>query len=242
MATTTVTPEKKSPPRSSIGLKLLMAVSGLWFIFYVLVHMYGNLKMLAGQASFDNYAHHLRTMGEPLLPYTGFLWLFRLSLILAIVLHLYSALTLWGRANGARQNKYAVKKSIQASISSQWMRWGGVTLLLFIIFHLIHFTISKLNFNGDFSEDRLMVNGVESPYMLVLASFKLWWVVLIYAIAMIALGMHIHHGTWSAMQTLGWTNTASSRRVAKLAGTVLALIIVIGFLIPPFAILFGAVK
>lgn len=225
---------------SSIGMKILMAVSGLYFIFYVLMHMYGNLKVLSGQAVFDEYAHHLRTMLEPILPYTGFLWLFRLTLIVALLAHLYSAFTLWSRANGARQDRYRVKKAVGASLSSKWMRWGGVTLLLFVIFHLIHFTISKLNFNGDYSEDRLRVDGVESPYLLLVASFRLWWVVLIYLIALVALGLHIHHGTWSALQTLGLTDTAQARSTAKAAGTILAAVIVIGFAIPPLAVLFGA--
>ncbi len=225
---------------SSIGMKILMAVSGLYFIFYVLMHMYGNLKVLAGQESFDSYAHHLRTMLEPILPHTGFLWLFRLTLIVALLAHLYSAFTLWSRANGARKDRYRVKKVVGASLSSKWMRWGGVTLLLFVIFHLIHFTIVKVNFNGNFSDSQLQVNGEPSPYLLLVASFKLWWLVLIYLIALVALGLHIHHGTWSALQTLGFTDTAQARSTAKAAGALLAAVVVLGFAIPPLAVLFGA--
>lgn len=224
---------------SSVGMKILMAVSGLYFVFYVLMHMYGNLKVLAGQESFDSYAHHLRTLLEPILPYTGFLWLFRLTLIVALLAHLYAAFTLWSRANGARQDRYRVKKAIGASVSSKWMRWGGVTLLLFVIFHLIHFTIVKVNFNGNFTESQLQVNGESSPYLLLVAAFKLWWLVLIYLIALVALGLHIHHGTWSALQTLGFTDTAQARSTAKAAGAILAAVVVLGFAIPPLAVLFG---
>lgn len=224
---------------SSVGMKILMAVSGLYFVFYVLMHMYGNLKVLAGQESFDSYAHHLRTLLEPILPYTGFLWLFRLTLIVALLAHLYAAFTLWSRANGARQDRYRVKKAIGASVSSKWMRWGGVTLLLFVIFHLIHFTIVKVNFNGNFTESQLQVNGEWSPYLLLVAAFKLWWLVLIYLIALVALGLHIHHGTWSALQTLGFTDTAQARSTAKAAGAILAAVVVLGFAIPPLAVLFG---
>lgn len=224
---------------SSVGMKILMAVSGLYFVFYVLMHMYGNLKVLAGQESFDSYAHHLRTLLEPILPYTGFLWLFRLTLIVALLAHLYAAFTLWSRANGARQDRYRVKKAIGASVSSKWMRWGGVTLLLFVIFHLIHFTIVKVNFNGNFTESQLQVNGELSPYLLLVAAFKLWWLVLIYLIALVALGLHIHHGTWSALQTLGFTDTAQARSTAKAAGAILAAVVVLGFAIPPLAVLFG---
>ncbi|NTV09589.1 MAG: hypothetical protein HGA47_02330 [Zoogloea sp.] len=91
-------------------MKILMAFSGLLFVFYVLMHMYGNLKIFAGQEAFDGYAHHLRTLGEPILPYTGFLWIFRAVLILALVTHAGSAYWLWTKANGARSTKYLVKK------------------------------------------------------------------------------------------------------------------------------------
>lgn len=217
---------------STVGLKLMMAVSGLYFVFFVLFHMYGNLKILAGHQQFDDYAHHLRTMFEPILPYEGFLWIFRLTLLVAIVAHAYSAFTLWSRANAARSTRYAVKKASAASLSSKWMRWGGVALLLFIVFHLAQFTLMWINVGGTFA----------SPAERVVGAFQVWWLTLIYVVALLALAMHLHHGVWSASQTLGWTNTAKSRRTAKTAGALLSAITVIGFLIPPLAILSGAIK
>ena len=118
------------------------------------------------------------------------------------------------------------------------MRWGGVALLAFLIFHLVQFTISKVNFNGAFTTAQLQ----GSTGKLVVASFQLWWVVLIYVIAMVALGMHLFHGVWSGAQTLGWTNTATTRRLAHTAAHAVAGIVVVGFLLPPLAILFGLVK
>lgn len=217
---------------STVGLKLMMAVSGLYFVFFVLFHMYGNLKILASHAAFDDYAHHLRTMFEPILPYSGFLWIFRLTLIVALVAHAYSAFTLWKRANHARSSRYAVKKASAATLSSKWMRWGGVAILLFVIFHLAQFTFLWINVGGSFV----------TPAERVVGAFQQWWLTLIYVVALLALAMHIHHGVWSASQTLGLTNTAKARRTAKAAGAVLSAIIVIGFLIPPLAILFGAIK
>ncbi len=214
-----------------------MAITGLYFVFFVLFHMYGNLKILpafGGVTQYDEYAHHLRTMFEPILPYTGFLWLFRLSLILAIVLHIWAAVTLWKRANQARPVKYAVKSTVQRSFSSQAMRYGGLALIAFIIFHLLQFTIIKFNVGSG--------GTIESPGGLLIASFQVWWLFLIYAVALVALGLHLHHGTWSAFQTLGWTNTAKSRAIAKGTGLAVALIVVLGFLIPPFLILVGAIK
>ena len=217
---------------SSIGLKLMMAVSGLYFVFFVLFHMYGNLKILASHEAFDTYAHHLRTMFEPILPYEGFLWIFRLTLIIALAAHVYSALTLWSRANTARGAKYKVKKAAAASLSSKWMRWGGIALILFVLFHLAQFTLLWINVGG--------YRG--TPAERVVLAFQQPWLVLIYVIALLALAMHLRHGVWSACQTLGWTNTANSRRYANLAGIAISAITVIGFLIPPLAILFGVIQ
>lgn len=210
-----------------------MAVSGLFFVFYVLAHMYGNLKILAGHQAFDTYAHHLRTLGEPMLPYSGFLWVFRLVLIVALLAHLYSAFSLWSRAGHARGHRYLVKDAMHTSISSRTMRWGGVALLLFIVFHLLQFT---------FRSFYVGTAPVSSPAAMVVAAFQTWWLTLIYVIAMIALGLHLHHGTWSAFQTLGFTNSAKSRAIAKGAGAVIAGLVVLGFLIPPLAIQFGIIK
>ncbi|MFZ2515478.1 MAG: succinate dehydrogenase cytochrome b subunit [Candidatus Lutibacillus vidarii] len=213
-------------------MKILMAASGLLFVLYVLMHMYGNLKIFAGQEAFDGYAHHLRTLGEPILPYSGFLWLFRALLIVALVTHAGSAYWLWSKANGARSTKYQVKKAVEASLSSKMMRWGGTFLLLFLVFHLLQYTTNSIQVNGAF----------ESPYQRVLAGFSVWWVVVIYLLALFALGMHLHHGVWSASQTLGLTGTPKARRHAKLTGLAVALIVGVGFALPPVAILFGLVK
>ena len=219
-------------------MKLLMAVTGALFIFYVLAHMYGNLKVFGGQAAFDTYAEHLRTLGEPILPYTGFLWVFRALLIGSLVGHAYSAFYLWSKANGARRNRYAVRLAGAAAWRSTVMRWGGVALLAFIVFHLIQFTTNKVNFNTGVSAASI----ADSPYRLLVASFQLPWVVLIYLVALVALGFHLHHGVWSAAQTLGWTTSPAARVRAKAVGATIALVVVVGFVLPPLAILFGIVE
>lgn len=237
MATPTLLKEPGTSHRTTVFLKLNMAWTGALFVFYVLMHMYGNLKLFAGQETFDEYAHHLRTMLMPILPYEGFLWLFRALLVVALAIHAYAALTLWSRANNARANRYVVKKAVAASLSSKMMRWGGITLLLFLIFHLIQFTIAKVNFNGTHSKAAIG----DSPYNLVVSSFQLWWVVLIYILAVCALGMHLRHGVWSACQTMGWTNGAKSRRRANLLGYLIGAVVAIGFALPPLAILAGMI-
>ncbi|WP_235735936.1 succinate dehydrogenase cytochrome b subunit [Nocardioides alcanivorans] len=232
MATPTLIKGGRST-RSTIALKLLMAVTGLIFIGYVLLHMYGNLKVFAGQEAFDEYAHHLRTFGEPMLPHEGLLWIVRVVLLLSIIGHAYAAFTLWARANRARTNKYVVKKAVAATLSSKMMRWGGVALLAFVVFHLLHLTTHTINVNGD----------PESPYDRVVSSFQpeRWWVAVIYLVAMAALAMHLRHGVWSACQTLGLTNSARARLRANSAAVFLAVLVAGGFALVPLSILFGIV-
>jgi succinate dehydrogenase / fumarate reductase cytochrome b subunit len=218
-------------------MKILMAVTGALFVFYVLAHMYGNLKVFGGQSAFDEYAHHLRTIGEPILPYKGFLWVFRLTLIAALLGHAYSAFYLWSKANGARSTKYAVRPAGLAAFRSKAMRWGGVTLLLFLVFHLVEFTTNKVNFNSSVSDSSID----DSPYNLVVASFQLWWVVLIYVLALAALGLHLHHGVWSGAQTLGWTTSPQKRRVWKATATAISALVTVGFVLPPLSILVGII-
>jgi succinate dehydrogenase / fumarate reductase cytochrome b subunit len=238
VATSTLTPAKIKARRTTVAMKLLMATTGALFVFYVLAHMYGNLKVFGGQSAFDEYAHHLRTIGEPILPYKGFLWVFRAVLILSLVGHAYSAFYLWTKAHGARRNRYAVRLAGVTAWRTKWMRWGGVALLAFLVFHLVEFTTNKVNFNGAVSDSS--IDG--SPYRLVVASFQLWWVVLIYVIALLALGLHLHHGVWSGAQTLGWTTSPGARRAWKSTATTISAIVVIGFLLPPLSILFDLVK
>lgn len=213
-------------------MKLVMAVTGALFVLYVLLHMYGNLKMFGGQAAFDEYADHLRTFGAPFLPYSGFLWLLRAVLFISLVAHAYSAFYLWSRARSARTTKYQLRKAAAATISARFMRWGGVALLLFVVFHLLQFTTNTIRVNGDFA----------SPYQRAVAGFQVWWVVLIYILAIAALGMHLRHGVWSASQTLGWTSSARARRAANTLAVTIAAVVVAGFLLPPLSILFGLIK
>jgi len=218
--------------RSTIALKLLMAVSGAFFIGFVLTHMYGNLKAFAGHDAFNEYAHHLRELGEPMLPHGGALWIMRVGLILALVVHVYAAAVLWRRARRARTVRYVAKKHTGATFASRMMRWGGVTILLFVVWHLLNFSIGKVNVTGGATDD---------PYNLLVDSFSTWWLTLIYLAAMLMLGAHLHHGTWSAAQTLGLTNNARARTNAKAIGFVLALVITIGFSLVPVFVLAGVI-
>ncbi|MFC6284949.1 succinate dehydrogenase cytochrome b subunit [Nocardioides sp. GCM10027113] len=232
MAATTSLVKGARSTRSTIALKMLMAVTGIIFIGYVLLHMYGNLKAFAGHDAFNEYAEHLREFGEPLLPYGGLLWTVRVVLLVSLVVHVYAAVTLWRRAQSARSQKYVVKKNRHSSFSSRWMRWGGLALLLFIVWHLLNFTIGKVNVQGGATND---------PYNLLVDTFEVWWMTVIYLLALAALGMHLHHGVWSASQTLGLTNNARARTNAKTLGVIVAVVIAGGFSLVPLAVLTGVI-
>jgi len=219
--------------RSTIALKMLMALSGLFFIAFVLGHMYGNLKAFAGQDAFNEYAEHLREYGQPILPYGGLLWIIRVGLVASLGVHVYAAFTLWARAKRARTTRYVMKKRTGATYASLLMRWGGVTLLLFVVWHLLNFSIGKVNVTGGATDD---------PYVLLVDTFATWWLTLLYLLAMAMLGAHLHHGFWSACQTLGLTGTARARNLAKSVGVVLAVVIVVGFSLVPLAVLVGIIE
>ena len=218
--------------RTTIALKLGMALSGVVFIGFVLGHMYGNLKAFAGHDAFNEYAHHLRELGEPMLPHEGFLWIMRVGLIVALAVHVYCAVVLWRRAARARTTKYVMKKHTGAIFASRLMRWGGVTILVFLVWHLLNFTIGKVNVQGGETDD---------AYNQLVDTFDVWWLTLIYLVAMLALGAHLHHGIWSAAQTLGWTGTAAKRARAKQVAFVIALIVSVGFSLVPLGVLAGII-
>ena len=235
MATTTAPSRPPSARRTTIALKILMALTGLVFVGYLFLHMYGNLKALSGEEAFNTYAEHLRTFGEPILPYGGLLWIVRVVLLVSLVGHGYAAFALWARAGNARRTKYAAART---ALRTAWMRWGGIFLLLFLVWHLLHFTIIKISPNPDATGP----NVVNNPYELVVASFQVPWMTLIYLLAMGALFLHLMHGVFSAGQTLGWTDSPAAYRRAKLVGWATAAVIAGGFCIPPLAILFGLIK
>jgi len=236
VATTSLTRSQQAA-RSTVAMKAMMAVSGLIMIGYLLAHMYGNLKVFAGQQAFDDYAHHLRTMGEPILPYSGALWVIRIVLLVAIFAHVYSAVTLWRRDRRARggTSRYATskgKKGMQRTYSSFTLRWGGIIILLFLIYHLLHLTWNVVAPGG----------ASDSPYERLINGFQIWWLVLAYTIALLAVGFHLRHGVWSGFTSLGANTSGITRRRLNILAYVITIVVTGGFLLVPYAILFGVVS
>lgn len=212
---------------TTVGKKAVMGVTGLLMLLYVVIHMLSNLKIFLGRDSIDSYAVWLRTLLDGLLGYEGFVWTVRVGLVACVVLHFTAAYQLTRRANRAN---YAHRRRIQGSYAARTMRWGGVILGLFVIYHLLDLTAGVLN-----------PNGVHlAVYDNVTADFQHWYVALFYALAVTALGFHIWHGLWSATQSLG-ISSAARTRVLKATSAGVAVAITVGFLSVPFAVLTGLV-
>lgn len=257
MANTTLTTDNRAI-KTTVVIKQAMAVSGLVFVGFLLAHAYGNLKVFSGQDVYNDYALHLRTMLMPIMPYEGLLWILRIVLIVLIVIHVISAFTLWRRASAARGTRYMMKKSMANAYAARTVRWGGIILLAFVVFHLSHFTLklSKIGDPSAYDVHKVMLDSSGqpvadaaksvmtvtegNPYAMMLTTFSHWWMVLIYAIAVFALCLHISHGVWSALQTIGWLRRNTQYAVQVISGLV-GLGVLIMFLAPPIAILSGMV-
>ncbi|WP_438290055.1 succinate dehydrogenase [Streptomyces sp. HUAS TT7] len=234
MALATRTDKRPSMTRtlwdSTVGKKTVMAVSGLIMLSYLVVHMMGNLKIFFGAGQFNAYAHWLRTIGEPFLHYEWALWLIRVVLVAAVVGHAVSAYQLSRRDIKARPSGY-VHRRARASYATRTMRWGGIILALFIVWHILDLTTGTVH--SGFRPGH--------PYQNVVDTFSTWYGNVIYIVAMAALSLHIQHGFWSAAQTLGVGN-ATRDRVLKTLANVLAAVLFAGFVSVPVAVMTGVVS
>ncbi|MDA1367355.1 succinate dehydrogenase cytochrome b subunit [Glycomyces algeriensis] len=225
----------QAPWRSNIGLKIAMAVSGILLVLFLVAHMAGNLHVFEGREEMNEYAHGLRTLGEPLLPHESILWILRIGLIACAVVHIWSAVVLTRRALQARPVRYASKKPAKGESrhAVATMRWGAIVVFLFIIWHLLDLTFRTVN----------PVKDVPDAYGAVIATFspERWPVTVFYLLALFALFFHLRHGIWSAVQTIAGPDTKWRKRTQAI-GLFVALIIVLGFAIVPISVTFGLVN
>ncbi|WOX20723.1 succinate dehydrogenase [Streptomyces solicathayae] len=241
MALATRTDRRPSPqgsPRpsggfwaSTIGKKTVMAVSGLIMLGYLVAHVMGNLKVFFGPEEFNAYGHWLRVMGAPVLHHHWALWLVRIVLLAAVVGHAVAAYQLSRRDIKARPTGYVHRRK-RASYATRTMRWGGIIVGLFIVWHVLDLTTGTVH-SGGFQEGR--------PYQNVVDTFSTWYGNVIYIVAMLAVGLHVRHGFWSAAQTLGVGN-ARRERVLKFLANGLALALTVGFVSVPVAVMTGVVS
>jgi succinate dehydrogenase / fumarate reductase cytochrome b subunit len=208
-----------------------MAVTGVLMLLFLVVHMLGNLKIFFGATDFDAYAAWLRTIGEPVLHRTWYLWIQRTGLVVIVVLHAVSAYQLSRRGINARTQRYVHAQPSGPSFATRTMRWGGVILGLFIVWHILDLTTLTVNPRAE----------ADHPYENLVADFHNWYANVIYIVAMAALGLHIRHGLWSAAQTLG-ANGERSGPIFKTVSWVLAVVLFAGFVTVPVAVMTGAVN
>ncbi|MEW1656354.1 succinate dehydrogenase [Streptomyces sp. NPDC093707] len=216
---------------STVGKKTVMAASGVLMLLYLVAHVIGNLKIFFGPEEFNRYGHWLRTVGEPFMHYEWTLWLVRVVLVAAVLAHAVSAYQLSRRDIRARPTAYVHKKR-RASYATRTMRWGGIILGLFIVWHILDLTTGTVH-PGGFQEGH--------PYQNVVDTFSTWYGNVIYLVAMLALGLHVRHGFWSAAQTLG-VGSRTRDRLLKTLADVLALVLTLGFIAVPVGVMTGLVS
>lgn len=211
---------------STVGRKVVMAVTGAAMVGFVFVHMIGNLQLYLGPEPLNHYAVFLRTM----LHGAG-IWLFRGVMVVAVGLHAWAATTLTLDSWAARPQGYRLWKAKESTYASRTLRWGGVMLAMFVTYHILHLTVGSAH--PEFAEGDVYHN--------VVAGFRVWYASAIYVAAMVMLGLHLDHGVWSLCQTLGLQHPRY-KRLVRFASHAFALLIVLGNVSFPVAVLTGVVR
>lgn len=217
--------------RSTVGKKVAMAASGAVLFFWIIAHMLGNLKTFQGPEHINAYAEGLRTFGEPFFGQGQVLWLVRLVLIACVAIHVLAALQLWLVSRAARPVAYHHPPHLELSYASRTLRWGGVILFLYVAYHLMHLTLGTAH--PDFRPGDVYHNLV--------TGFRSWPVAGVYVLAVGALGLHLYHGVWSALQTLG-LNHPRYNRYRRVLAAVVAVGLFLGFVSVPVAVLAGVLR
>ena len=212
--------------QSANGKKIVMGVTGAILFAFVTGHMLGNLQIFAGREHLNAYGHLLHSVGE-------LLWPVRITLLLAVGLHILAAVQLWALNQKARPVAYARKEQIAASYASRTMYWSGPIVLAFVIFHLLQFTAGVIHPGSQFIKGDVYHN--------VVAGFQVWWVSVWYIFAVSLLGVHLSHGISAMFQSLGLSHPRYTPLVNK-AAVVIAVVLVLGFISVPISVLTGVVQ
>lgn len=210
---------------SSVGLKLIMAATGVGLTAFVLVHMLGNLQVFQGSEALDAYAHLLHA--EP-----AVLWGARVALLTMVGLHIWAYLVLTGKIWRAKTSLVGrAPRHKESTWASRSMRWTGPLLLAFIVYHILHLTTGSVH--PDYHEGSVYANLVSGLRVPLVAA--------VYIVSMGLLGFHLWHGVWSTTQTLG-LNQGRYKSLGRRGATVLTAVVVLGFAAVPLAVVSGVVK
>lgn len=211
---------------TTVGLKAIMAVTGIVLVLFVIGHFVGNSLIYVGPEALNAYSHFLHSVGE-------LLWVVRIVLLASIVLHIGAALRLSAKNASARPQRYKQKRDQVTNYAARTMIWSGPILLGFIIFHLAHLTLGVAP--GSYE------HSATDVYSNVVRGFSIPWLSGLYIVSMLALGLHLFHGTWSMFQSLGLNHPAYNKRLMQL-GLAVTVIVTLGNISIPLSVLLGIVK
>ncbi len=212
--------------QTTVGKKAIMAVTGFALFGFVVGHLLGNLQIFEPPEKINHYAAFLRSV-------PNLLWTARITLLISVVLHIWSSWQLWLLQRAARPIGYVKKANIHSTYASRTMQWSGPIILAFVIFHLLHLTFGTVHPGGPFDQHNVYNN--------VVTGFQVWPVSLFYIIAMIMLCYHLYHGLWSMFQSLGFSHPVYTPWLQRFA-KIVAILIAVGNISIPVAILAGFIK
>jgi succinate dehydrogenase / fumarate reductase cytochrome b subunit len=215
---------------SSVGRKVLMAISGFFMLFFVTAHLMGNSTIFFGPSALNSYAEHLHSLG-PLV------WILRIFMFLMLVVHLYFGITLTLENNAANPSKYAKSSKLRATFASQTMIWSGLLILAFLVYHLLQFTFRV---TPDIVP-AAVANRPGDVYGMVFGSFQIFTIALVYVAAMVTLFFHLSHGIQSLFQTVGCSNDNTLPKVT-MVGKLISVLFLVGYSAIPVFILAGILK
>jgi succinate dehydrogenase / fumarate reductase cytochrome b subunit len=214
--------------QTSLGRKYIMAVTGIVMVGFVIVHMLGNFTIYAGSGAINLYAAKLHAL-------TPLLWSFRAVMLVAVLLHICTGTILYLENRKARPIGYFRKKNIRTSFPAETMIWTGLLLGIFVIYHLLQFTVRITN-----PEISHLLDAAGRPdvFSMVVSSFRITGISIAYVIAMGILLLHLYHGIQSFFQSLGW-NSEKSLPIFERTGKALAFVLLFGFASIPVTIFIG---
>jgi succinate dehydrogenase / fumarate reductase cytochrome b subunit len=219
--------------KSSLGKKYIMAVTGFFMFLFVLGHLAGNLQIFLGPEAINRYGHFLQSNVE-------LLWPVRIILLAFLILHIWSASQLTVENRAARPDVYAVYKPLGSTYASRTMLMSGIIVFVFIIYHLLHYTVQMQFLNGTLQSFEAFVDPQKRHdiYKMMVVGFNNGWVSAFYIFGIGLLCLHLSHGTSSMFQSIGW-NSSAYRPILDTAARGLAILIFLGYVSIPVAILLG---
>ncbi|MDO5534146.1 MAG: succinate dehydrogenase cytochrome b subunit [Propionibacteriaceae bacterium] len=230
--------ESQARQPSTFALKVVMALTGVIFVAFVLVHMIGNLKVYGGAESLDGYARWLREVGYPLIPHSGVLWTLRIVLLTSLIAHVGASLVLWRRGRQARGRFRRRRTMTPTAWAARTMLLGGLLIGAFVVVHLLDLTIGQVLAPGNHRHPD--PDGTIHAYHNLVASFSRPWMAAIYAGSMLVIAVHIWHGWRTVLQDAGVTGRRL-RAVWATLGALIAVAVVLGNALIPVFVQLGVI-